>query len=396
MIKIKTIDGFDDIDRFDDIDSINSSNESNESNKSNKTKKINSNKTNVPKDLNDLENQKITKIKKNINIFKKDKIIKIKITSKEPKKKSMEEALKSNEVLLWGLNCIDSILLNKYQNIKKKESEKKTENNNLNKVKHIEKTQDTEYNPSNTYNICDLEFLNLEYDRIENKICQMDDLTDEYDNLLDLQDSLTEVINELVEQSKENTEQDLIQNQIIELVNNDDNSKNTKKANNNTNSDDEILMEVVIDKKKATSKKRKPIIKTKKLKPYYWIGEIPEGYREATEIEAIVNKKVSFYGKKRVNRELNSLFQITGSLYIEITDKVELNKQIMALKGKLKYYKKEIEYHKISLDSDANTEESIKIIQEKITEAKKYYKRTSDIYNLYVNKYNTLNIEVNK
>lgn len=330
------------------------------------------------KKLNDtLENdskKKNSKVKKNINIFKKDKTIKIKLKSKEPKKKSMEESLKSNEVLLWGINRIDSILLNKYENNKNLDKIDNT------KVEIIEKTQDTEYNPLNTYNICDLDFLNLEFDRIENKISQMKDLTDEYDNLLDLQDSLTELINELVEKSKNNKIQ--VQKQITNIINNNDNKK--------------ILLEVEIDKTKTVKTAKTVKNKIKKLKPYYLIGEIPEGYREATEEEAIINKKVSFYGKKRANRELNSLFEITGTIFLDIIDKVELNKQIISLKGKLNYYKKEIEYYKISLNSDAINSEKYTEIKDKINENKNYYKKTLDIYNLYVKQYNTQNNIVNK
>jgi hypothetical protein len=352
-------------------------------------------------------NKKISKVKKNINIFKKDKTVKIKLSSKEPKKKSMDDALKSNEVLLWGLNRIDSILLSKYPN-KKNNYNKKINNQEIinKKIKlldEIQKTLDTEYNPFHTYNICDLDFLNLEYDRIENKISQMLDLNDEYDNLLDLQDSLTELINELTEQSKENNPNCVVQNPIADIIANSSNL-NDDNANDTTNTtDNQILIEVEIDKNKKKSTKSikstrmGKTVKTKKLKPYYFIGEIPDGYREATEEEAIVNKKVSFYGKKRVNRELNSLFEITGTIYMDMTDKGELNKHIMALKGKLTYYKKEIEYHKISLDNDTNTDEIKDELKDKINETKKYYKKTLDVYNFYVSKFNKLNnVEINK
>lgn len=346
-----------------------------------------------------MKQKRFPKVKKNIDIFKKDKTVKIKLTSKEPKKKSMEDALKLNEVLLWGLNRIDSILMAKYPNIKKNNCDKVTNKKNVLDIKNelleeIQKTLDTEYNPSNTYNICDLDFLNLEYDRIEKKISQMLELNDEYNNLLDLQDSLTELINELTEQSKENNQDTIVQNPIADIINNADTNTNDT---NDTN-DNQVIIEVEIDKNKkkyTKSIKSTRNIKTKKLKPYYFIGEIPEGYREATEEEAIVNKKVSFYGKKKVNRELNSLFEITGTIYMDMTDKKELNKQIMALKGKLTYYKKEIEYHKISLDSDINTEEMIKEIKDKIYEVKNYYKKTLDIYNIYVSKFNELNCKSN-
>ena len=350
--------------------------------------------------------KKISKVKKNINIFKKVKIVKIKLTSNEPKKKSMEDALKSNEVLLWGFNRIDSILLDKYPNVKnnnhiRKINEQNLSNNEIKAIKETQKTLDTEYNPSNTYNICDLDFLNLEYNRIENKISQMFDLNDEYDNLLDLQDSLTELVNELTEQSKKNNQDTIVQNPIAYII--DDANANIinlgdiDNTNDNT-TDNQVLIEVEIDKKKKSTKstitsRTSRTSKTSKLKPYYYIGEIPEGYREAKEEEAIINKKVSFYGKKRVNRELNSLFEITGTIYMHMTNKGELNKQIMALKGKLTYYKKEIEYHKISLDKDTNTDEIKDEIKDKIIEIQKYYRKTLDVYNLYVSKYNELNLQ---
>jgi hypothetical protein len=365
--------------------------------------------------------KKISKVKKNINIFKKDKTVKIKLSNvNTQKKKSMEDAIKQNEVLLWGLNRVDSILLGIYENNNNQNFEKiiklknkfdnenkftnmTNELNNLNipnnKFK-IEKTTDTEYIPENTYNICDLEFLNMEYDKIEKKINQMIDLTDEYDNLLDIQDNLNTLINELDIKSKEND---------IKSKENDIKSKENDKHEEfqiqikNTNNTINNLIEEEIDKQtksiklnKIKSNKTKSTKSPKKPKPYYWIGKIPEGYREATEEEAIINKKVSLYGKKRVQRELYSLFEITCTIYMELEDLVELNKQILALKGKLKYYKKEIEYYKITLDSDTISDDTADKIKNKISEMKNYYKKTLDIYNLYVKQYNKVKNNCNQ
>ena len=120
------------------------------------------------------------------------------------------------------------------------------------------------------------------------------------------------------------------------------------------------------------------------------MGKIPEGYREATEEEAIINKKVSLFGKKRVNRELHSLFEITGTIYIDTEELPIINQQIMGLKGKMSYYKKEIEYKNKSLESDAISQEMINEIKNKISDIQNCYKKTVDIHNIYVKKYNNL------
>lgn len=321
------------------------------------------------------------KVKKNINIFKKDKFIKIK-SSIQPIKKSMIDALKLNEVNLWGFNSIDSILLGLY------EKNKKTNNNMyindiydnyINNKNNEIKTLDTEFNPNNHYNICDLDFLNNEYNSIENKINKLDDSSEEYEYLLEVQDNLCDIINTLESKLK------------YERINTGIKTINLSKNNNNNNKENEdIIIELEIEPKKSVKSEKKTNIKIKKLKPYYYIDKVPDGYRESTEEEAILNKKVSLYGKKKINRELNTLFEITGTIYMNITDLTELNNQLALLKGKLRYYKKEIDYYKISLESDSITfEYSIKI-KEKIKEMKNNYKKTLDIYNLFLKQYNKI------
>jgi len=335
--------------------------------------------------------KKISSVKKNISIFKKDKIIKIKCTP-IPQKKSMDDAIKANEVLLWGLNRIDSILLGPYE---KNYTKDKTKQNNLTDSDKLEvqstnieiqidnasnnnKTTDTEYIPEHKYNLADLDWLNNEYDRIEKRISQMTELTDEYDNLLELQDNLTDLINELEYELKSN-----MQNYNI------------------TEPDEkEVLMEIEIKSTKPINPtnptnpikqtKAKKTTKTKNPKPYFWIGEIPDGYREATEEEAIINKKVSLFGKKRVQRELYSLFEITGTIYLNLEDPVKLNQQIIGLKGKLKFYKRELEFNNTSLDLDTISPENENRIKNKIIEINDHYKKTLDVLNLYIIQYNKI------
>jgi len=61
--------------------------------------------------------------------------------------------------------------------------------------------------------------------------------------------------------------------------------------------------------------KGKYVKKVKELEPYYNIGEIPSGFREATEHEAVINGKVSYWGKYEVNPEVIKQFNNVGFLF---------------------------------------------------------------------------------
>ena len=58
-------------------------------------------------------------------------------------------------------------------------------------------------------------------------------------------------------------------------------------------------------------KNKSDIDKKKKLtgKPWYYIGEISNGYRPATQYEAIKAKKVSYYGKYVVNIKFWTIYR---------------------------------------------------------------------------------------
>ena len=150
--------------------------------------------------LKNKEIEKKIKVKKNIDVFKKINPI-IKIKNDVHKKKSMVEALKDNEVLLWGLNQVDSLIIKQYEIDYKKPKSKKTNNKIEPKINivQLKKTTDTEYNPEHKskYNYLDLNFLNTEYDVVDNKISKFTDLGDEYDKMMNLQDELAELIEEL-------------------------------------------------------------------------------------------------------------------------------------------------------------------------------------------------------
>lgn len=286
------------------------------------------------------------KIKKNIELVKtcKQTIIKIKSNTNDNKIKSMDTALENDEVLLWGLNQIDSILLGIYEN-----NYIRNKKNNKNQTQILTKTTDTEFNPNSNYSVLDLDFLNNEYERIDNELSNLSNLDNKYEILMDHQDKLYELIGEFESQAK--------------FFNSN--------PNNSSNPDDKII-----------TKKRKM-----KLKPYYWIGQIPDGYREATEEEAIENKKVSLFGKYKASRELFNIHEITGSLYLGNLKKKEIELKIFALKGKMGFYKKEYDYHTISLNSGKLSQTQCEIIKDKLNTIKQSYKKTLDVYNFYVENY---------
>lgn len=300
-----------------------------------------------------IENNVITKeikVKKNIEIIKNPKPKKLKIKSNTIDKKSMEDSIKDDEVNLWGLNQIDSLLLEPYE--KKYTKDKLSKINNT--ITNINtKTTDKKYNPNSKYLLCDLDFLKKEKERIENDINQMKVYDNEYEKLLDLEEKIGDTIDDLELEDKKSKESEKLQ---TELMSENENNKEKK-------------------------------IRKTIPKPYFWIGKIPEGYREATQEEAITNKKVSLFGKYKVSIEKYNIFDITGSLRDNNLGKKELELKIFALKGKLRFYKKEYEYNKISLNTGKLSSELQILTKEKLENATECYKKTVDVLNFYLECY---------
>ena len=340
--------------KIDKSKSINSTNSTNSTNSINSTNLTNS--TNI------------TKPKKNISLLSK-KIIKIKPPIL-PKSISMIEAIKKSKVKLWGTYQIDSICLNNYKLESNTNTESESEqeiifDSNLCSIVSTP-TLDKEFDSSHKYNLCDLDFLNNEYDRIEELLKNPNEPN--YEKFMDLQDELTDLINEMNENKK---------NIKIEI-----NEPNKQIKLNELNESDESNIKT----KSTKLRKIKP-------KPYYKIGPIPEGYRECTQEEAIINKQVGLYGINRVDSKLTNMFEQTGTIYIKNLDIKQLETQISALKGKMCYYKKKFTRIKQSLDSDIINENKNEYmeLEEKIEEIKLYFKKTQDIHNIYVGELNKQN-----
>ena len=355
------------------------------------------------------DSDKKIKIKKNIEILKKESkpIIKVKSNINETglvKKsigKSMDDAFKANEVMLWGLNSVDSIILelyekdfvNKIKKSKKDEglNEKINSNNNNTLNENGDNDEQKYFEPFRTYEFKDMDFLNKEYERVDEKLIQAKD-EEQIENLLDLQEKIANVINEL---NYENEQNNLIQSSGLVkeeqniIAKSESNLKQeleeSKESNTDLNEKNISKNQTSIEIDKSSSKKKYK--RTTKIKPYYYIGNIPEGYRAATQEEAIINKKVSWFGKYKVNRELYNLYCVCGAIYVDEPNIKQLNLKILALKGKLRFYKKEYEYWKISYGSNKITDEKKNEIKEKINDIKDCYKKTFDVLNLHIESY---------
>ena len=193
------------------------------------------------------------------------------------------------------------------------------------------------------------------------------DINEEYEKIMHLQDKLIEIIENLQSQSEINN---------LENTNNNLVFDSESESNSDSDSDSNL------NKKKVSRKK--------KLKPYFLIGKIPDGYREATQEEAIIKKKVNLFGKYKVSRELYNIHNVTGTLCINGLTEKDIKLKIIALKGKLRYYKKEYEYEQISLSSNKISEIHKENIKKKIEELQNNYKKTIDVINFYVQSLNNL------
>ena len=257
----------------------------------------------------------------------------------------MIEELEKNKVLLWGQKKVPTNVLKEYDHGNKNPSSKAQVKSKTSKktVKIVK-----QFDPEENYGIEDLSFLESEYDRIT-AILEKGGLDDEEDEkIMDLQDKLYDLI-EVLKEAKEKFGGGINDVPIKEDKHAVDQSsplvdyvpvkkgrpakgspealeigrrlaeakkaklegkpkpvviKNDKKARAEKGSEEakninKKLLEAKALKKQAKEPKTKEY--SKKLKPWFYIGDIPNGYRPATEDEALEENKVSEYGKYEVD-----------------------------------------------------------------------------------------------
>ncbi len=316
---------------------------------------------------------------------------------------SEKKAFENNEVLLWGENPVKKTLLEQYDNGNKnplsKSRKKEPVEPEVKKVA-VKKT----FTIGEDYDINDLSFLNEEYERIDNELSKVETV-EELDELSELQEKLGDLIEGLEHMKKISGKgispfqkkaimdeyalnediigDDFVGSGILNKI-----GKGYKKGSPEAIAHAEKMRKAIeakkpkVEVKKTTTKarvekgseaakelgrrlaeaKKKKIeakvketpkeIEKIKGKPWYYIGDIPKGYREATEDEAILAKKVSYYGKNVVDKEKWRLYK---DYYILLTPNKtdnEIQWTMNGLKKRIIEALKNIEIYSSKIDNE--------------------------------------------
>lgn len=143
--------------------------------------------------------------------------------------------------------------------------------------------------------------------------------------------------------------------------------------------------------------KGKYVKKEKILKPYYNIGEIPTGFREATEREAIENGKLSHWGKYQVNPEVMKEFKNVGFFFSKDLTEEQAKKLIGRMMTRMKGAIRDIPYVNNRLENIHNKGEKSKYykkkaeIEEEGLQLKNRYKTASKMVDVLVKHIKTTN-----
>ena len=135
----------------------------------------------------------------------------------------------------------------------------------------------------------------------------------------------------------------------------------------------------------------------KKLKPWFYIGDIPKGYREATQEEAIQFRKVSEYGKYKVDSTMYEIFENYNILLSYNLTKFQVNLYLNLARKKAIKALEDIEINR-DRDDPRYTEAQKEKYNSKLELAKHDYKLMNKAYNWllkqYVPNYKKVNIQL--
>ena len=143
--------------------------------------------------------------------------------------------------------------------------------------------------------------------------------------------------------------------------------------------------------------KGKYVKKEKILKPYYNIGEIPTGFREATEREAIENGKLSHWGKYQVNPEVMKEFKNVGFFFSKDLTEEQAKTLISRMMTRMKGAIRDIPYVNNRLENIHDKGENSKYykkkaeIEEEGLQLKNRYKTASKMVDVLVKHIKTIN-----
>ena len=343
---------------------------------------------------------------------------------------------KNSKVMLWGLEKASSSLLKEYegQNNNPKSTIKQKSDSKSKKDKKPEKVVEKRFDPNEDYGIQDLPFLKKELERVNDEI--ENDI--DYDENLDLQDKLMELIDTLDEMNEKfggsgirpvleptreefedidgDSSDDEYGRGIEDLFKDKLKQASTSKKPKKT-MDSKVRAEKGSDKAKeigqklaeARRKKReesgkltvkeladkkreeKQKVRAEKAKPWYYVGIMPRGYREATEDEAIRNNKVGAYGKYVVDLLKYEFYEKNDILLsYDLTDD-QIRYALLGIPKKINRSFLEIEICEAKLENHKHAKDHNKY-ETKLNEEKHYNKNLQKAYNwiykLYCKRHN--------
>ncbi len=217
----------------------------------------------------------------------------------------VEDQLINFKVFLWGINPINKNLLLKYD----------TGNRNpvsIARIKNKILERGEKYDDKYPYKKSDLNFLNSEYDLITHLISESD-ITEDINILDDLQEKIYNKIEEvekmvdisdkpkvrMIKGSKEAFERaekmrnsrNLCKDKLIKgltpgKARYEKGSEEAKEISRKLVEAKRAKKQAIIDLEKANEDKK--IWKKDKLKPWFYIGDIPKGYREAQKTRQFI------------------------------------------------------------------------------------------------------------
>ena len=256
-----------------------------------------------------------------------------------------KEAFENNKVLLWGEKQASKKLLKIYDvGNKNPRSVPRKQKDEEAKPKKVKKRV---FNENEVYTKKDIPFLRQELERVEEEQENAGD--DDVDDLLDLMDKIEDAI-EKAESQAEGTGFKKGSPQALAWAQRMKEARDAKKA---------LLAPIKEAKAKEEAKKKekKEFVSRKKGKPWFYIGDIPKGYREATMDEAIESKKVSEYGKHLVDNDRWILNRDYDILLIHTKKPNELKWTMNGLEKRIMKSLKEIEIIKGRIDNGKYTKE---------------------------------------
>ena len=338
-------------------------------------------------------------------------------------------SLSMPKVMLWGLEKASKSQLAtlENQNNNPKSTAKRKVNKNETKAKVVKR-----FDISEDYGVEDLPFLKKEADRIEHEI----DNDIDYDENLDLQEKIMDLIDTLEEIKDKFTgkglrpalEPEREQYEDIDSDTSDDEygwglkgplkedkpksgKRRTKqvmggkvknvtstfvskvRAEKGSEEAKEIGRRLAEARKKKregqptlkeqAEKKREEKQKSKvsKAKPWYYVGIIPKGYREATEDEAIRNYKVGSYGKYSVDMVKHEFFDKYHILLSRDMSNDDIKMALIGIPKKINRTFNEIEILENKLQNNKYTEQQHHAYDHKLDEERHTNKNLQKAYN---------------